>query len=51
MTSCVLQKADVAAAVPQKVVCPAPPADKKAKMEDVADFSLAALIPTTPSKV
>ncbi|XP_061583816.1 calpastatin [Cololabis saira] len=44
------EKAVTPSSVPRVAVCPAPPADKKAKIEKVsADFSLEAGLPTPPS--
>ncbi|KAM7422116.1 hypothetical protein PAMA_010270 [Pampus argenteus] len=45
------KKQEKAAVVPPVAVCPAPPADKKAKMEKASDaFSLEAGLPSAPSK-
>ncbi|XP_040015179.1 calpastatin isoform X24 [Xiphias gladius] len=44
------EKVETPAAVPPVAVCPAPPADKKAKMEKVSDdFSLEAGLPSAPA--
>ncbi|XP_028261247.1 calpastatin isoform X7 [Parambassis ranga] len=43
-----VKKAETPAAVPPVAVCPAPPADKKAKMEKTADSSLKAGPPSAP---